>query len=421
LDLFDDHERSEAAIADFAGQGAADDFKAFSDRAKRLFDAFEIPMMRTAEPSSLQLTRTVLSQPSLVPAMAPTSTLSKLLQSSFSDPRLRQLFGRYATYVGGAPSRAPAILALIWQAEAAGVWTVEGGIHALVEAIASRAATLGARIQTNAHVARILIGPKGVSGVELEDGQSISCETIIYAGDPRALATGELGPHLRHVARQTKVTPRSLSARVHSFAAQVSGPELAHHNVFFDKDPTAEFDDLLSGYLPNDPSIYLCATDRGMSQPTPDLERFEIITNAPAEPGRFEDTTTWHPKIMQRMARFGISFQPMPTQLSVTTESDFAQMFPASLGALYGQSPHGLTAGLRRPTARTRVPGLYLAGGGCHPGAGVPMATLSAKHAVEAISNDRILAYTLRPMDTPGGTSTASAMTAGAPSRSSPS
>ncbi|MEJ6814590.1 MAG: methoxyneurosporene dehydrogenase, partial [Octadecabacter sp.] len=59
-----------------------------------------------------------------------------------------------------------------------------------------------------------------------------------------------------------------------------------------------------------------------------------------------------------------------------------------SLGSLYGRSPHGMTAGLKRPTARTAVKGLYLAGGGAHPGAGVPMATFSAKHAVEAIKTD---------------------------------
>jgi 1-hydroxycarotenoid 3,4-desaturase len=70
---------------------------------------------------------------------------------------------------------------------------------------------------------------------------------------------------------------------------------------------------------------------------------------------------------------------------------DFAQMFPGSDGSLYGRSPHGMMAAFARPTARTKTKGLYLVGGGAHPGAGVPMATLSAKHAVAAILNDLTL------------------------------
>ena len=53
-------------------------------------------------------------------------------------------------------------------------------------------------------------------------------------------------------------------------------------------------------------------------------------------------------------------------------------MFPASQGSLYGRSPHGMMAAFKRPTARTRCRGLYLTGGGAHPGAGVPMAVFSA-------------------------------------------
>jgi 1-hydroxycarotenoid 3,4-desaturase len=81
-------------------------------------------------------------------------------------------------------------------------------------------------------------------------------------------------------------------------------------------------------------------------------------------------------------------------------------MFPESLGALYGQTPHGLTASLKRPTASTPIAGLWLAGGGTHPGAGVPMATLSARHAAEAILRDRTSPSTSAPTAMPGGMST---------------
>ena len=406
LDLFDDHDASAAAVYAFAGARAAREFDAFCARAQHLFEAFDGPMMQAPEPNMPALTRHVLAHPTLIPAMAPLSTLAGVLRKSFTDPRLRQLFGRYATYVGGAPTRAPGILGLIWHAEATGVWAVRGGIHELAHAIARLARDRGARIVTNAHVECVYRTADG-HHLRLADGQSFTSETLLYAGDPRALSTGRLGPALASVAPKTRKDPRSFSARVHSFAARPRGLSLAHHNVLFDADPTAEFDDLMAGRLPRNPSLYICAMDRGLGPEPPGLERFEIITNAPARPDELEDTETWHPTIMRKMARFGLTFHPMPTPSSVTTETMFAQMFPASRGALYGQSPHGLTASLRRPRARTHLPGLYLCGGGCHPGAGVPMSALSARHAVAAILKDRTSASPLARMATPGGISTA--------------
>jgi 1-hydroxycarotenoid 3,4-desaturase len=409
LDLYADVEKSIAAIAEFAGPKSAAEFRSFHNRTKTLFDAFDAPMMQAPKPSLAKLVPYVLARPALIPAMAPLSTLAQMLGKQFSDPRLAQLFGRYATYVGGAPHLSPAILSLIWQAEAAGVWVVKGGMHELAQAVATLATLQGAVIETDAHVARITTQDGRATGVTLEDGTRIAADTIVFAGDPRALATGALGPDTAHIAPQTATLPRSFSARVHSFAATPSGPELAHHNVLFDADPLSEFHDLEHGRIPANPSLYICAMDRGQGHAPPTLERFEIISNAPAtdttQPPR--DLDTWHHQITARMARFGIGFTPTPTAQSITPPQTFARMFPASQGALYGQSPHGMTASLKRPTAVSGVPGLWLAGGGTHPGAGVPMATLSARHAVEAILSARTSTSTSVQTAMRGGMSTA--------------
>jgi 1-hydroxycarotenoid 3,4-desaturase len=156
--------------------------------------------------------------------------------------------------------------------------------------------------------------------------------------------------------------------------------------------------------------LYICAEDRfGGSNPS-DLERFEIIMNAPAVP----DDTTHSPKerqqcqtrILDRLRSFGLTFTPQPTDQMLTMPADFAQMFPASNGSLYGRSPHGMMAAFKRPTARTALKGLYLVGGGAHPGAGVPMATLCAQHAAGAIMQDLTLTSTSRQADMRGGMST---------------
>ena len=411
LDLFDDYEASQEAIYEFAGLKAFGEFQEFFKRTQRLFTAFDAPMMRAAQPNQAEIIKSVVKKPSLISDMAPWHSLSKMLEKQFSDPRLAQLFGRYATYVGGSPYAAPSLLSLIWQAEANGVWAVKGGMHKLAKKLVELSENRGAIFHYNSHVSRILTEDEKVIGVTLENGENISADAVVFNGDPRALATGAMGPDCQKIAPQTLKDKRSFSARVWSFAAQVTGPDLIHHNVFFGQNSKSEFDDLAEGQMPVDPTIYICAQDRGQNAPYPKTERFEIILNAAPVYGAQtleKEFETCRTRTFDTLGRFGLTFSPLPKEEALTTPADFASMFPASDGSLYGQSPHGLTAAFRRPRARTQIQGLYLAGGGAHPGAGVPMATLSARHAAEAIIKDLTSTSSSPQMDMHGGISTES-------------
>jgi len=406
MDLHADKARNVAAVRAFAGAAAARDFEAFCDRAQALFAAFDEPMMQTPAPSLTTVTRRVMANPRLIPLIAPNATLAQMLGKRFRDPRLAQLFGRYATYVGGSPYLSPAILALIWQAEAAGVWAVEGGMHALARAVASLAVSLGAEIRCESGVAELCETAGRVTGLRLDDGATLEVAAAVFNGDPRALAQGRLGAAAKAAAPQTLRAERSLSAHVWSFAAIPDGPDLVHHNVFFRADPRAEFAALEAGRVPEDATLYVCAEDRGAGAPPAGPERFEIIRNAPPLSGNEED----HPcptTPSAALARFGLTFAPEPDQAALTGPGRFEALFPGSAGSLYGQSPHGLMAAFQRPVARTPVPGLYLAGGGAHPGAGVPMAALSARHAAAAILSDLPSPSPSRRTAMPGGMSTA--------------
>lgn len=409
LDLTPCPSANATAIASAFGSRAEREFRAFQAQSMALFQAFKAPVMHAARPNAFAAARAALRHPQTLPWLVPGRTLQDMLTQRFASPHLRQLFGRYATYVGGNPLQAPAVLALIWQAEAAGVWAVQGGMARLAQGLGDLLHQLGGRVRLDMRVQSILSTGGRLDGVQMADGTVIRAAQVIFNGDPAALPA--LLGQARGSPKPKQVFPRSLSADVWTFAATVRGQGLGraalnYHNVFFGADPAQEFGPLAQGNRPQHPTIYACAQDRATGQPD-GPERFQLILNAPpvgADGQKGPPPCLTDP--LARLARFGLHLTPEATTATLTQPQDFAALFPHSQGALYGLSPNGTMATFQRPTARSRLAGLYLAGGGVHPGAGVPMAALSGQHAAQAAMADRISAPVSRPTAITGGMST---------------
>lgn len=415
LDLFADVERSAEAIGDFAGPAEAEGYRRFCDYAKRIYETVELPFLRSERPS-LKATLSVARDLGLSALLRIDGhrTLWKALGEYFHDARLRQLFGRYATYCGSSPFLAPATLNVIAHVEREGVFIVEGGMYKVAEALEQIAVKLGVQIRCGAEVQEILVEHGHAAGVLLRSGERLDASAVVLNGDAEALASGLLGAKASRAISAPGA--RSLSAITWAMVAETSGVPLVRHNVFFSSDYAAEFRELFErSTLPTEPTVYVCAQDSDDVGKTrePGPERLLVLVNAPAtgdsKPLSDNEVLECEKRSFSLLRRLGLHVGPSAGRPVVTTPSDFGRLFPGTGGALYGSVSHGMTAPLTRASSRTKLPGLYLTGGSAHPGAGVPMVALSGRFAAASAHADLASTSRSRTAGTPGGTSTSSA------------
>jgi 1-hydroxycarotenoid 3,4-desaturase len=373
LDLFADTARNADAVGGFAGAKAAQGYVAFAKRSRKIFETLDASFMQVPQPGMSGLLRRAGLG---LLGISPFASLWDELGRYFQDPRLRQLFARYSTYCGSSPFEAPATLMLIAHAEQLGVWRVEGGMYRLAEVFAARAQAAGAEFHYNTAVQSILEHNGRVAGVELANGEQISANHVIANADIAALDAGLFGVAAQKaVAGMMQGAVRSLSAATWAVSGYCSGLALAHHNVFFAADYPLEFRALGQGRLPVDPTVYVCAPGDGT---------FFVLVNAaagaaPAE-AEVEQCLT---RTLQKLQKCGVKLDIR--NVTMTGPGEFGAKFPATGGALYGRALTGWRDSFARPGAKTKLPGLYLAGGSVHPGPGLPMAAISGRTAANCV------------------------------------
>jgi 1-hydroxycarotenoid 3,4-desaturase len=321
---------------------------------------------------------------------APFQTFWSVLGQHFRDPRLQQLFGRYATYVGSSPFAAPATLMLVAHVEQDGVWLVEGGMRRVADALCALGTSQGARYRFGAEVREIVVEKGRAAGVVLANSERIDADSVVFNGDVAALSRGLLGSAVKGAVPAADPRTRSLSAITWCMRARAGGFPLLHHNVFFAEDCAAEFNAVFRDRgITQWPTVYICAQDRG-AEDTPGgdaPERFLVLINAPADgDSRQFNAEDYAPRVLGMLRDCGLHLDAVGESVA-TTPDGFENLFPASGGALYGRANHGAMASFQRPGAASRVPGLYLAGGSVHPGAGIPMAAMSGRLAAAKLQN----------------------------------
>lgn len=401
LDVSADPAVMDARLTTFAGADDAAGYRRYLAYARRIHDITAPVFIYNDPPTLRRIARTPLRD---MPAVDPLRTMDGAIRSFVRDPRLRQLLGRFATYVGASPYQAPATLNVIAHVELAdGVWYPRGGIYQIALALRRLAADLGVEIVTGTPVRRIVVRDGRAAGV-VTDAGTLDADAVIANVDvatvyEKLLPPGAVSP--RKVRRLT-TTETSCSGFILLLGIDRAFPQLAHHNIFF-SDPAAyaaEFDDIFKrGLPPTDPTIYVSITGKtDTDRIAPGHENWFVLVNAPpvgpAPTGDAFDWTTqadaYRETVLDRLRdSFGLDVRPHIRARHMITPLDLERLTGARRGALYGMGSNDKFNALRRPHNRASdLPGLYFAGGTTHPGGGVPMVTLSGKVAASLVLRD---------------------------------
>lgn len=353
------------------------------------------------------------------------------------DPHLRQLLGRFATYVGSSPYLASATLSVIAHVELnEGVYYPRGGIYAIARALDKLAREVGVIIQTQSDVDKISYSQCGemkteatknegfqasdflsqnaivaspkycVNGVYLKSGEFIPAKTVIANLDVASvyenlLVSSAAQKHTPTGAKNEakfrnaslKSDPSSLSCSGFVLLLGVEGqyPQLAHHNIFFSSDYRLEFDQIFKyGQPPDDPTIYVAITSKTDPEHAPvGCENWFVLVNVPPADSRYDwqqHAQSYAALVKNRLAEKGFDIRTRLRVERLITPLDLERMNGARRGSLYGVSFNDRLAPFKRPGNRAKdVQGLYFVGGTTHPGGGVPMVMLSGKLVSEMI------------------------------------
>ena len=313
-------------------------------------------------------------------------TLHRSAASYFDDDRLVQWAGRYATYSGSSPFRAPATLACIPHIEARhGCWYPIGGLGTIRDALERLARACGVEIRTGTEAIAITADSARVRGVVLADGTEVAADVVVANVDAEHLYTDLLPDPA--ASRRVHRAGRSTSG--FAICATVRGltPGLLHHNVWFSEDERGEFEAIGRGELPDDPTIYGCVSAVTDPSQAPDgCENWFLLVNTPPGVEIDPDRGTG-----PRVAPLGDARRSARRTDRVRPHDDAGRHRRALPVAGRRDLRHVVGRDARRvhrPANRGTRAGLYLVGGSSHPGGGLPLVLTSARIVAEMIADD---------------------------------
>ncbi|WP_027000842.1 1-hydroxycarotenoid 3,4-desaturase CrtD [Eisenibacter elegans] len=318
-------------------------------------------------------------------------TMDTANKHHFKDPRVVQLFNRYATYNGSNPYEAPATLNVIPHLEInLGAYLPHGGMYSITKGLVRLAEDLGVEFRFETKVEEIVLQQGRATGIRAK-GETEAFDCVISNMD-----VYNTYKHLLPKAKKPQRTlsqPKSSSAIIFYWGIKHSFEQLGLHNIFFSDNYPAEFDHIFhKKQLYNDPTIYLNITSKYAKEDAPEgCENWFTMINAPHNDGQ----DNWDEMIAQtrenliaKLSRhLKTDIRPLIECELIWEPRKIEALTSSAFGAIYGNSSNNkFAAFLRHANFSSSIKNLYFCGGSVHPGPSIPLCMLSAKITTDLIA-----------------------------------
>jgi phytoene desaturase len=310
-------------------------------------------------------------------------TLNDVNTTSFNNPKIVQLFNRYATYNGSNPYKTPGIMSMIPHLEMdMGTYFPEGGMHNITKSLYKLAVSQGVQFYFEERVENIAITNGKATGINTKVGY-YPADVVVTNADIAAtykdLLVAQKEP------KRTLNQEKSSSAIIFYWGIARSFPELDLHNIFFSSDYQKEFNAIFNEKKPpEDPTVYINISSKNSSMDAPKgCENWFVMVNAPSASG--QDWATIKSRLRKKVIEktnkiLGTDIEKYIVEEDSLDPLQIEKKTGSVGGALYGASSNSkFAAFLRHPNFSSHISGLYFCGGSVHPGGGIPLCLLSAK------------------------------------------
>jgi phytoene desaturase len=335
--------------------------------------------------------------------------LHRFIAAHVSDPRLRQVLGYPAVFLGTSPYAAPSMYHLMSHLDLQdGVYYPQGGFAEVIESIRRLAVREGVEIRTDAPVTQILVDGGRANGVRYTDASGTSrvvdADVVVSTADLHHTEMALLPAEFRSKDdRWWKQRVAGPGAVLVLLGVRGRLPQLAHHSLFFTEDWKGDFTQIFDEptSIPDPASLYVCRPGATDASVTPEGdENLFVLVPVPADPaigsggvdgsgdatvervadeairqiGRWAGIPDLEQRILVRRTIGPADF-----------ESDFNSWRGSALGPAHVLAQ---SAFFRGSNASAKLKGLLYAGATTVPGVGLPMCLISAELVIKRLRGD---------------------------------
>jgi len=333
----------------------------------------------------------------LVPLLKPWLSLDAELGRFFSDERVRLAFTFQSKYLGMSPFRCPSLFSILSFLEYEhGVFHPTGGCHAVSEAMARIAAEMGVEFHYGEPVERLEFSGRRIVAAVTAAGRYPADATIVNADFARCM-TRLVPDDLRRRWNDRRIASRRFSCSTFMLYLGIEGlyEQVPHHTIYLSADYRENLADIERRHrLSRDPSMYVqnaCVTDpslapAGMST----LYLLIPVTHRHPAVDWKRERSAYREVALDQIERIGIrGVRDRIRFEKVLTPDDWQDDYEIFRGATFNLS-HDLGQMLhKRPHNRFEdIDGMYLVGGGTHPGSGLPVIYSSARITTRLLLED---------------------------------